>query len=37
MGGTIKAGNRRDQTGAVITLTFPAIADMPGMEEEAAQ
>jgi len=37
MGGAIKAGNRRDRTGAVFTLTLPAMADMPGMEEEAAQ
>jgi two-component system sensor histidine kinase KdpD len=37
MGGTIKAGNRHDRTGAVFTLVLPAVADMPGMEEEAAQ
>ena len=37
MGGTIVAGNRNDRKGAVFTLLLPAAADLPRMEEDAAQ
>ena len=37
MGGTIVAGNRKDRKGAVFTLRLPAAADLPRMEEDAAQ
>lgn len=37
MGGTITAGNRYDRTGAVFTIIVPAAADLPGMDEEAAE
>ncbi|MBY6266223.1 sensor histidine kinase KdpD [Azospirillum sp. 412522] len=36
MGGTVTAGNRRDRSGAVFTLTLPRGADMSRFEEEAA-
>lgn len=36
MGGTVTAGNRRDHSGAVFTLTLPRAADLSGYEEEAA-
>lgn len=36
MGGTVTAGNRRDRSGAVFTLTLPKAADLSGYEEEAA-
>lgn len=36
MGGTVTAGNRRDRSGAVFTLTLPKAADLSGFEEEAA-
>ena len=35
MGGSIVAGNRRDRSGAVFTLTLPAAADLPMPEETA--
>ncbi|NUB28836.1 hypothetical protein GAY30_28885, partial [Azospirillum brasilense] len=34
MGGTIAAGNRKDRSGAVFTLTMPAAAALPSLEEE---
>ena len=36
MGGSVTAGNRRDRSGAVFTLTLPKAAEMSGYEEEAA-
>ncbi|WP_042698926.1 sensor histidine kinase KdpD [Azospirillum sp. B506] len=36
MGGTVTAGNRRDRSGAVFTVTLPRAADLSGFEEEAA-
>lgn len=36
LGGTITAGNRRDRSGAVFTLTLPAAADPPRLEEDIA-
>ncbi len=36
MGGRIAAGNRRDRSGAVFTLTMPAAVALPGLEEEVA-
>ncbi|CAO3432164.1 DUF4118 domain-containing protein [Azospirillum doebereinerae] len=35
MGGTIVAGNRRDRSGAVFTLTLPVAAETPGRDEES--
>ncbi|AWB08333.1 two-component sensor histidine kinase (plasmid) [Azospirillum humicireducens] len=35
MGGTVTAGNRRDRSGAVFTMTLPKAADVSGYEEEA--
>jgi len=37
MGGTIVAGNRKHHKGAVFTLRLPAAADLPRIEEDAAQ
>ncbi|MGF7175885.1 sensor histidine kinase [Azospirillum doebereinerae] len=34
MGGTIAAGNRRDRSGAVFSLTLPEAAGMPGLDPE---
>lgn len=36
LGGTVTAGNRRDRSGAVFTLTLPAAADPPRLEEDIA-
>jgi two-component system sensor histidine kinase KdpD len=36
MGGTIVAGNRKDRSGAVFTITFPVPLDQPGAQERAA-
>lgn len=36
LGGTIIAGNRSDRSGAVFTLTLPAAAELPRLEEDAA-
>lgn len=36
LGGTITAGNRPDRSGAVFTLTLPAAAEPPRLEEDVA-
>ena len=36
MGGTVTAGNRSDRSGAVFTLTIPAAADLPALEDSTA-
>ncbi|CAO3409159.1 DUF4118 domain-containing protein [Azospirillum largimobile] len=35
MGGAIAAGNRSDRSGAVFTLTIPAAADLPALEDSS--
>ncbi len=36
MGGTIRAGNRPDRTGALFTIVFPVPAEQKSLEEKAA-